>query len=297
MRRQEKMETAREHTDKTTYYTVRHPEEFKIDWRAFYDRADELAGEARKNLAHVLNLAYGSNPKQMVDLYLPKTTDRRCPVFVFLHGGRFREGDRAHYGYVATPLAGHNVISAIASYRLTPDYHYPDQVEDVEQLLAWVVRNIKGYGGDPGLIYMGGHSAGAVLSAFVSLRTGWRRRLSLPLDLIRGFAAIGAPSFDLRKGNWVDEYLPDPNQRSEASPLLNIETVPPRAVVATSFFKDKAGGQEAVTASEEMVQKMREKGSLVELVLLEDMDHSKMVLSLGDEQSKLAKVILNMITI
>jgi len=61
------------------------------------------------------------------------------------------------------------------------------------------------------------------------------------------------------------------------------------------FFKDKAGGQEAVTASEEMVQKMREKGSLVELVLLEDMDHSKMVLSLGDEQSKLAKVILNMI--
>ncbi len=281
--------------DKTTYYTVTHPEEFKIDWRTFYDTADDLTAKTRKHLPHQLDLAYGQHPKQKLDLYLPRGKAEACHVFIFLHGGRFREGDRAHYGFVATPLAEHNVITAVASYRLTPENRYPDQVEDVEEILSWITHHIGEYGGDPGHLYIGGHSAGAVLSAFVSLRTGWRKRVSLPPDLIRGFAAIGAPSFDLTMGNWVDEYLPDPNKRSEASPLLNIEAVPPGAVVATSFFKDKAGGLEAVNASKKFADALIERGSAVELVLLENMDHGAMVLSLGDAKSRLVRAIQNMI--
>ena len=56
----------------------------------------------------------------------------------------------------------------VMSYRLSPA-HYPEQVHDVQAALGWVYSNISDYGGDALQIYIGGHSAGAILSAFVSV--------------------------------------------------------------------------------------------------------------------------------
>ena len=42
---------------KSTYYTVQHPGEFEINWKAFYDRADDLTAAARKELPHQLDIA------------------------------------------------------------------------------------------------------------------------------------------------------------------------------------------------------------------------------------------------
>src|SRR6266851_115321 len=104
--------------DKSKYYTVQHPKDFPIDWKAFYDNADDLTGETRKLFPHHLDLAYGTDPKQKLDVYLPANKPATAPVFIFLHGGGFREGDRAHYGFVARPLASQGVITVVASYRM-----------------------------------------------------------------------------------------------------------------------------------------------------------------------------------
>src|ERR1700682_2918403 len=118
--------------DKSPSYTVTHPADFKIDWNAFYSKAEAATDETRKALPHHLDLAYGSDPKQNLDLYLPKVKPTAAPVFVSLHGGGFREGDRRQYGYVARPFAEHGIITVIASYRLTPSAHFPDQPDDVK---------------------------------------------------------------------------------------------------------------------------------------------------------------------
>lgn len=55
--------------------------------------------------------------------------DAGCAAFVFLHGGGFREGDRAHYGFVAEPLASIGVVRVVAGYRLAPDAAFPEPVE------------------------------------------------------------------------------------------------------------------------------------------------------------------------
>jgi len=69
--------------DKSTYYTVTHPDEFTIDWKAFYDKADEMTAAVRKELQHHLDLPYGSHSKQKLDIYLPRGKSNSAPVLVF----------------------------------------------------------------------------------------------------------------------------------------------------------------------------------------------------------------------
>ncbi len=87
--------------DRSQYPTNRGPEKYGIDWVGFYDRADSMTAATRKEFPLHLDLAYGKDPKQKLDLYLPRERPDSAPVFIFIQGGGFVEGDRAHYGYVA----------------------------------------------------------------------------------------------------------------------------------------------------------------------------------------------------
>src|ERR1700722_9731266 len=150
--------------DASTYYTVQHPDQFKIDWGAFYRQADAKTAAVRGEFPNKLDLPFGDDVKQRLDLYFPKKKPQRAAVFLFFHGGGFREGDRAQYGFVAKPFAERGVITAVASYRLTGDgFKYPDQPHDAQLAVEWLYRHIAEYGGDPDQIYIGGLSAGGVL--------------------------------------------------------------------------------------------------------------------------------------
>jgi len=273
--------------DKSKYYTVMHPEEFKINWKAFYDKADELTAAVRKELPHHLDLAYGEHPKQKLDLYLPAGKQSGAPVFIFLHGGGFREGDRAHYGYVARPFSRHGIITVVASYRLTPEFRFPDQPEDVVGILRWVQAHIKDYGGDAKRIYLAGHSAGAILAATVSLDRDWLTRASLPADLIKGSVPVSG-SYQLRVETGAPGYA-EAARVAEASPIQNIDPSPPRTLVVAGSLERHAG------PSKELADEIREKGGRVELLILEGMDHDHTALALGDEKGKLVPAVLELI--
>ena len=91
--------------DWTQYYTVVHSGNFAIDWGKFYRTAEAKTMEVRKELRNELDVPYGKDPKQRLDLYFPVQKASNAPVLLFLHGGGFREGDRKQYGYVAEPFA------------------------------------------------------------------------------------------------------------------------------------------------------------------------------------------------
>ena len=50
-----------------------------------------------------------------------------------------------------------------------PQNPHPSQVDDASAAVAWVIKNIAQYGGDQKRIYVGGHSAGGHLAAYVGL--------------------------------------------------------------------------------------------------------------------------------
>src|SRR5438067_2294542 len=110
------------------------------------------------------DIAYheGDDPKQKLDLYLPKG-QKDFPVLFFVHGGSWRSGDRGLYGKVASIFARNGVGMVVPSYRLSPKVKHPAHVEDVARAFAWTCKNIGSHGGRADQIFLCGHSAGGHL--------------------------------------------------------------------------------------------------------------------------------------
>ena len=111
-------------------------------------------------------------------------------------------GDKTHYGSVAEPFVNRGVITAVASYRLTGSgTHYPAQPDDVKSTVKWLFENIKStvkwlfenikqYGGNPENIYVGGHSAGAILSAGIGVDRAWLVEMGMPKEILKGIVPV-----------------------------------------------------------------------------------------------------------
>jgi acetyl esterase/lipase len=287
--------------DASQYYTVQHPEKFKTDWTGFYRQADASTAAVRSELPHKLDLQYGANVKQRLDLYFPKKAPSSAPVFLFLHGGGFREGDRAQYGFVAKPYALSGIIVAVASYRLTGDgFKYPSQREDAQLAVAWLYRNIKQYGGNPDRIFVGGHSSGAILAADIGGNRTWLARSGVPKHALRGIAPVSGP-YDLRTPGRPSEenvfwsgYTPTPELRAQASPILHIADPVPAAVVAAGSAENE-GYDDYVASSKDFVAKLLTHGTHAQFLSLDGAHHKDTVLALGDEKSELSQAIIQMI--
>ena len=275
--------------DKSTYYTVMHPDEFTIDWNSWYEKWEQLTAEVRDEYPHHLDLAYGEDPKQKLDLYIPKDNSKDAPVFLFLHGGGMREGDRAQYGYLARPFLKNGIVVALASYRLTPKNTYPDQPNDSRDAVAWLYKNAASYGGSPRNLYVGGHSAGGHLSGLICANTDWLPKRSVPRDALRGCVPMSS-NYGFEAIQKRTRYLPDASDHKEATPILNIKNPPPYFVVAAGGDEDRL-----IEPTKEFAAKLSEAGSTAVVVFGEDMDHAEIVAVLGDSDSKLFKAVFEMI--
>ena len=278
--------------DMSEYYTVQNPDDFTIDWTGFYHRMNEHTARVRAQFPHHLDLAYGSDPKQRLDLYLPEGEVSNAPVFLFLHGGGFREGDRAHYGSVAEPFVKSGVITAVASYRLTGSgAHYPDQPDDVKSAVKWLFENVGDYGGNPEALYVGGHSAGAILSADIGVDRAWLVEMGMPKEILKAIIPISGP-YDVRargRPGEVYTYAPTPELREQASPILHVNDPVPVALVAVG---SEEGYQESSVA---FTEALKAAGVDAQYLLLDGQDHADTALSLANGDSDLFKQALEMI--
>ena len=278
--------------DMSQYYTVQNPGDFTIDWTGFYHRMNEHTARVRDQFPHHLDLAYGSDPKQVLDLYLPEGEVSNAPVFLFLHGGGFREGDKAHYGSVAEPFVKAGVITAVASYRLTGSgAHYPDQPNDVKSTVKWLFDNIGQYGGNPEAIYVGGHSAGAILSADIGVDRAWLVEMGMPKEILKAIIPVSGP-YDVRargRPGEVYTYAPTPELREQASPILHVNDPVPLALVAVG---SEEGYQESSVA---FTEALKAAGVNAHYLLLEGEDHADTALSLANGESELFTQVIDMI--
>src|SRR6185312_1282274 len=86
----------------------------------------------------VRDLAYGSDPRQKLDLYVPDKLTGPAPVLLFFYGGSWTGGSKALYPAFGQAFASKGIITAIADYRLYPQVRYPAFVEDGAHAFAWL---------------------------------------------------------------------------------------------------------------------------------------------------------------
>lgn len=224
--------------------------------------AAEAANEAtRAAFAHERGIAYGSHPQQRLDLYLPSGTPTG-QVLVFLHGGGFTVGDPGSVAYHGHPYLERGAIFVAMGYRLAPDARFPECADDVEAGLAHLAAHVGDHGGDPGRIYLSGHSAGAMLAATVGLRPS----SAIPADLVKGLVLIsGMYDFTHHREEIVDRQSP----RYVPRLLDAIERVPDHTIVVSGDHDFPA----VLPDAHAMTDAVRAHGGSAEMFVEPDADH------------------------
>ncbi len=112
------------------------------------------------------------------------SSNEKRPVFVWIYGGGFSEGTGAEPEFDGEALARKGVVVVTFNYRIGPLGFLASPDLDSESghdasgnygllddiaLLKWVKANIAAFGGDPDQVTIGGQSAGAGSSGFLSM--------------------------------------------------------------------------------------------------------------------------------
>lgn len=118
----------------------------------------------------IYNVVYADAPQRELDIYLPENPDS-APVLVWFHGGGMEINDKSIWEVTqfGETFSQKGFIVIAPDYRKVPEVKYPVYVEDAATALAWIFNNILEYGGDPGKIFVGGHSAGAYLASMITM--------------------------------------------------------------------------------------------------------------------------------
>ena len=116
------------------------------------------------------DVAYGSGPKEMLDIFTPEAKAAPKPILIFVHGGGFVGGDKSRspdgapspfYDNVMLWAVGHGMVGVNINYDWAPKAQYPVVQRQIAEAVAWARQNAASFGGDPQRIVLWGHSAGA----------------------------------------------------------------------------------------------------------------------------------------
>jgi len=112
------------------------------------------------------DVRYGSDARNLLDVFTTASVKAGQPVLVFVHGGGFmrgerRTGDSPFYDNIMLWALSQGMVGVNMTYRLAPANPWPAAQQDIQLALKWVRENIAASGGDPNRIILMGHSAGA----------------------------------------------------------------------------------------------------------------------------------------
>ncbi|PNT70670.1 probable isoprenylcysteine alpha-carbonyl methylesterase ICME [Brachypodium distachyon] len=111
------------------------------------------------------SVVYGNQPRNRLDLYIPKDHSKPHPVVAFVTGGAWIIGYKAWGALLGRRLAERGIMVACIDYRNFPQGTIGDMVTDASEGIAFICESIASFGGDPNQIYLMGQSAGAHIAA------------------------------------------------------------------------------------------------------------------------------------
>lgn len=135
------------------------------DHAQWFARWAALSAEAQQRFQPKLDLRYGPNPKETLDLFVPASAARG--TFVFIHGGYWRALDKSDHRFVAAPFIAQGISVAVINYDLCPDVSIATIVDECRRAVSWLKRDGAHYGANADSIVVGGHSAGGHLAAML----------------------------------------------------------------------------------------------------------------------------------
>lgn len=139
------------------------------------------------------DIPFGPDPRQRLDIYLPRGGAPRSPVVFFIYGGSWSSGAKSTYGFAGEAFASRGYVTVLADYRLVPEVRFPAFIDDGARALAYVRTHVARYGGDPGRLFLAGHSAGAYNAMMLALDPRYLARAGVPRATVKAAAGLSGP--------------------------------------------------------------------------------------------------------
>ncbi len=222
-------------------------------------------------------LAYGPSQRHRLDIYAPVggSAAGPPPVVLFLYGGSWRNGARAQYRFVGAWLARAGFVAAVADYRLFPEVRFPGFVEDCAAALAFLGRRAGQHGGDPGRLFLMGHSAGAHMAMLLALEPAYLVGAGAATERLAGVVGVyGTVDHDLGAVRWQGEVFPDDWSRRSARVADRARAGTPPGFLASGTADSLVPPRNAVV----MAERLRQKGNPVALRLYDGAGHGDILL-------------------
>ena len=235
------------------------------------------------------DLAYGPDPRNKLDIYTPKDAAPDAPVVVFFYGGSWVSGSRGDYAFVGEALASRGIVAVLADYRLYPQVHYQELLRDSAQAVGWTRAHIRQYGGNPGKLYVMGHSAGAYNAAMLALDPKWLAAAGTTPSIIKGWIGLAGPyDFLPIEDAEVKPVFYFPNSPPDSQPINHVSAASPPALLIASVNDTEVNPQRNTGG---MASRLRAQGVSVREVYFSRTSHRTLVGALARPLRSLAPVL------
>lgn len=134
--------------------------------------------------------------RHVLDIYQPKGA-KNLPVVFWIHGGGWQVGDKSDVALKPAWFMERGFVFVSTNYRLLPEVDMGTLIRDCATSFAWVQKHIQEHGGDPGRILVGGHSAGAQLSAILCTDDRYLRQAGADFGSLIGCVPVDGDTFNI----------------------------------------------------------------------------------------------------
>jgi arylformamidase len=266
------------------------------DQNAYAPNRQQLLGRfaanserVRSRLGPPRRYAYGPTAIESLDVYL--TTRADAPINVFIHGGAWQASVAKNNGFPAELF-----VNAGAHY-VVPDFAWVQDVggsltpmaDQVRRAIAWVYRNARSFGGDPGRLHVSGFSSGGHLAG-VALTTDWPTGFGLPADIIKGGLCCSG-LFDLKpvRLSARSRYVKFTDEMEQTlSPLRHLDKLTAPLLVAYGTLETP----EFQRQSRDFAAAVEAAGKPVELLVGDGYNHFELYETLANPYGLLGRAVL-----
>jgi acetyl esterase/lipase len=144
------------------------------------------------------NMAYGSDARQKMDVYLPKSRKTGSPLVIMIHGGFWLEGDKSGFSQIQQQLFAMGISSVNLNYRyVSANHHYDGLMQDIRLAIDKIKSEANEWSLYTNSIHLAGFSAGG----HMALLYGYSAKRA---NEIKSVISIAGPTF------FDEQYLNSP---------------------------------------------------------------------------------------
>jgi acetyl esterase/lipase len=193
----------------------------------------------------LMNVAYGSHSRNIMDLHLPAKRDNKTPVMVFIHGGAWKAGDKADLNNYVNIIKKEWPSIAIANinYRYASNdsnIHHPQMMDDIKKAIGFLVNKKADFQISTDMS-IGGGSAGGQLAMIYAYKYNDYNNIKCVLNIfgpssIRDWSWYQSNNIWLggKVGDILAEYVGqqwDSTAYAQVSPLQQVDSNTPPTII------------------------------------------------------------------